>query len=63
MTSKQPAPKSERFAFQVDDACYALGIGRTKLYAMVKAGQLKLIKIGGRSLVPRSEMERLTTVD
>ena len=50
-------------AYRIDEACHCLGIGRTSLYALVKAGQLKLIKIAGRSLVPHSEIERLTSVD
>ena len=48
-------------AYRIDEACHCLGIGRTSLYGLVKAGELKLIKIAGRSLVPQSEIERLTT--
>jgi excisionase family DNA binding protein len=50
-------------AYRIDEACHCLGIGRTSLYALVKSGELKLIKIAGRSLVPASEIERLTSVD
>ena len=61
------APKrfdlSERMAYRVSDACDALGISRTSLYQLVKIGELKVIKIAGRTLVPRSELERLTHVD
>ena len=52
----------EKYAYRVDEACRQLGIGRTSLYALAKSGQLQLIKIAGRTLVPRSEMERLTRV-
>lgn len=52
-----------KMAYQVDEACQSLGIGRTAFYALVKSGELKLIKIAGRTLVPWSEMERLTKVD
>lgn len=47
----------------MNDACHALGIKRTCLYGLAKTGQLKLIKIAGRTLVPRSEIERLTRVE
>lgn len=57
----EPAP--ERMAYTVNAALHALSIGRTKFYELVNAGELKLIKIGGRTLVPRSELERLTRVD
>jgi len=53
----------ERMAFRIADACTALGIGRTSLYELVKAGELKVIRIAGRVLVPRSEIERLTSID
>ena len=56
-------PSGERFAYRVDEACRALGIGRTSLYALVNAGELQLIKIAGRTLVPRSELERLTRIE
>ena len=52
-----------KLAYRIDEACHVLGIGRTSLYELVKSGELKLIKIAGRSLVPRSEIERLTRVD
>jgi excisionase family DNA binding protein len=58
----QSLPK-DRLAYRVADACAALGVGRTSLYELVRSGELKLIKIAGRTLVPRSELERLTRVD
>ena len=63
MTAKEPFQKADRFAYPVNEACHALGIGRTSLYSLVKTGDLKLIRVAGRSLIPRSELERLTSVD
>lgn len=67
MRGAPPGPnlpaKPEPLAYRVQDACYALGIGRTSFYELVKTGELTLIKIAGRTLVPRSELERLTRVD
>jgi hypothetical protein len=54
--------RHERIAYPVNDACYALGIKRTLLYALAKTGQLRLIKIAGRTLVPHSEIERLINI-
>ena len=54
---------SNKMAYRVDEACDALGIGRTSLYELAKSGQLKIIRIAGRTLVPRSELERLTRVE
>ena len=63
MTANTTSLPIERFAYPVKDACFALGIKRTSLYELAKTGQLKLIKIAGRTLVPRSEIERLTSVE
>jgi excisionase family DNA binding protein len=63
MNEPKRSALSERMAYRVSDACDALGISRTSLYQLVKIGELKLIKIAGRTLVPRSELERLTHVD
>lgn len=49
-----------KLAYRIDEACYALAISRTSLYQLVKTGEVRLIKIAGRSLVPASELERLT---
>lgn len=52
--------KVDKLAYRIDEACQALGIGRTSLYNLVKVGQLELIRISGRSLVPAYELYRLT---
>lgn len=53
---------TERFAFRIKEACEGLGIGRTSLYEMIRDGEVKVVYIAGRTLIPRSEMERLTSV-
>ncbi len=55
-------PAASKLAYRVDEACDVLGIGRTSLYELAKNGELKFIRIAGRTLVPRSELERLTRV-
>ena len=62
MTAKQISPQLERLAYPVNPACHLMGIKRTLLYQLAKNGELKLIKIAGRTLVPRSEIERLTSI-
>ncbi|WP_255325961.1 helix-turn-helix domain-containing protein [Sphingobium sp. 15-1] len=34
-----------------------LGIGRTKLYALIKRGELKTIKLGGSVLITMTSLE------
>lgn len=60
---KPTKPFADALAYRVDHACQMLGISRTSLYELAKAGELKFIKIAGRTVVPRSELERLTRVD
>nr|PZN85221.1 MAG: hypothetical protein DIU57_07105 [Pseudomonadota bacterium] len=62
-SGSQPHPSSEKFAYRISEACTALGIGRTSLYKLVNEGKLRLINVAGRSLVPRSELERLTRIE
>lgn len=50
-------------AYRIDEACYSLGIGRTSIYDLIKNKEIVTIKIAGRTLVPHSELERLTRVD
>ncbi|MCW8916744.1 MAG: hypothetical protein OQK24_12950 [Magnetovibrio sp.] len=45
----------ERVNWRVDDFCRAHGIGKTFFYEEVKKGNLKIIKVGSRTLVPDSE--------
>ena len=49
----------ERQAYRVNPACRALDISRSHLYALEKKGLIRLVRIGGRTVVPRSEIERV----
>lgn len=54
----------ERLAYPIPESCVMLGgISRSSFFELVKNGELKTIKIAGRTLVPRSELERLTRID
>jgi excisionase family DNA binding protein len=37
-------------------ACHLLGIGRTKFYTLMNAGEIKTIHLGRKCLVPHSEL-------
>lgn len=49
----------EKLALRVADACHSLSISRSSLYNMIREGRLKSVKIAGRTLILRSEIERL----
>ncbi len=48
-----------RLAVSIPKACAALGLGRTTFYALVKAGQIRVVKLGRRTLVPMEELAKL----
>ena len=55
MTSNNTAPLAHR----IEDACNRLGIGRTMLYELIKAGELRTIKIGTRTLIPEADLQKV----
>ena len=44
-------PFAERLSCTIDEACEATGLGRTKLYELIGAGQLITATVGRRRLV------------
>jgi excisionase family DNA binding protein len=51
------APKPR--ARHVNDACKILQISRSHLYAMASKGMIRLVRIGNRTVVPESEIDRI----
>lgn len=48
-------------AYSVNDACRISSIGRTRIYELIKNGQLKAVKIGRRTLIDAESLKRLVT--
>jgi len=51
--------EDKRLTLSVEEAAKLLGIGRNLCYDRVKTGEIPVIKIGRRLLVPRRALERL----
>lgn len=49
----------DRLALSVTDACAYLGIRRTKLYALIKAGELPVIRLGAKTLIAMADAKAL----
>lgn len=47
--------------YRISDACALLSISKAHLYVLVARGELRLVKLGCRSLVPASEIARLVS--
>ena len=56
---KEHDMEEERLTLTVEEAAKLLGIGRQLAYERVKTGEIPVIKIGRRLLVPRSALEKL----
>ena len=48
-------PHRDRVNWRVNDFCRAHGIGRSLFYEEVQRGEINIIKVGTRTLVPDSE--------
>ena len=55
----QPKPLS----VTVKTACAITGLGRTKIYDLIKQGKLRIVKIDTRTLVNYGDLERLASGD
>lgn len=52
---------ADRRAFRVREAAAYSGIGRTKIFALMKDGRLDSVKVGGSRLVIKASLDRLLT--
>lgn len=43
---------------RVETAAVLLGIGRTKMYGLIKRGRIPTVRIGRRTLIHRADLER-----
>lgn len=46
----------EPILLPIPDACRVLGIGRSKLYELIAAGDITIRKLGRKTLVPSAEL-------
>ena len=58
-THKLPQTDTGRRALRVDEFCERYAVGRTTAYAMIKAGELRSVVVGGRRLIPVDVAEAL----
>ncbi len=49
--------ESVRILHPITEAASLLGLGRTKVYELVAAGELESVKVGTRRLVPHQALE------
>lgn len=54
-----PSGTFERDAYSVDEFCRRVGISRPTFYRLRAAKKLNAVKLGGRTLVPATEIARI----
>jgi excisionase family DNA binding protein len=55
-TASATSPSAKR-AFSIAEFCEKYGICRTKAYEEIKAGRLRVVKVGRRSLIKGTDAE------
>ncbi len=59
MQQPEQTKQSLPLAVSVNEACRITSIGRTKLYAMMSAGDLPYRKIGSRTIILMADIRKL----
>jgi len=60
MPGKYALPEGmQREGLRVEEGAALLGCGRTKVFDLIKQGRLRVVKLGTRTIIPRSEVLRL----
>ena len=49
-------PRTPPLTVRVREACRLTGIGRSKLYELIKAGEIETIKVGHMTLIPMASL-------
>jgi excisionase family DNA binding protein len=56
MVSQQVAPA---LAYRVADVCKSIGLSVSTVYDLIARGELRAVKLAGRTVVPAAELQRL----
>jgi len=59
--TKVEIPPPERQAWRVREFCENHRISRASLYKYAKLGKIRLVRFGGRTLIPASEAARIAS--
>ena len=59
--NKPDLPPIPRLAYSIHDVAAALGLSASSIWKSISLGQLRAIKIGGRTLITAEELNRVLT--
>jgi excisionase family DNA binding protein len=52
----------EILAYRVNDFCRAIGLGRSTVYELIRKGEIRTVKVGGRVLIPKASAAALLQI-
>ena len=52
---------NSRLAYSIKQACEVSSLGKTTLYRQANRGNLRLVRVGGRTLIPADSLRSLIT--
>lgn len=51
----------DKILYSISEACAALSLSRSALYALMKRGDLRYVEIGTVRRIPRAELDRIVS--
>lgn len=49
----------DRQGYNVAESARIIGVGRTTMHKIIREGRVRPVKIGARTIIPKSEIDRL----
>jgi len=59
MVTERVRDTVERQGYNVGESARIVGVGRTTMHKMIREGRIRPVKIGARTIIPKSEIDRL----
>jgi excisionase family DNA binding protein len=59
MVTERVRDTVERQGYNVSESARIVGVGRTTMHKMIREGRIRPVKIGTRTVIPKSEIDRL----
>ena len=53
-----PLSTADPLLYRVNEVADMLGLGMSKVYQLIRAGQLRAVRVGGTIRIPRESLER-----